>query len=185
MRKIISVIGDSHELQKKSNKQLAFETGRLLIDNNYRVMTGGLGGIMKEVLAGAKSSTNYKEGDTIGILPSFDINSANEYVDIPIATGLDVGRNQIIANASAVIIIGGGAGTHVEAALAWGFYKLIIAYGISGGCAELLAGKALDHRTRYKDIVKDVIYNVSTPEEMIITLNSNLTKYVRVHHGIN
>lgn len=184
MRKIISVIGDSHELQKYYNKQLAFETGRLLVDNNYRVMTGGLGGIMKEVLAGAKASSNYREGDTIGILPSFDINSANEYVDIPIATGLDVGRNQIIANSSAVIIIGGGSGTFVETALAWGLYKLIIAYETSGGCAELLAGKALDHRKRYKNIANDVIYNVSNPDEMIIILNSNINKYTRVHNGI-
>ncbi|MDD4984885.1 MAG: LOG family protein, partial [Dehalococcoidales bacterium] len=61
-----------------------------------------------------------KEGGvTIGILPGDDRNSANKYVQIPIATGIGYARNAILVkSAQAVIAIGGGYGTLSEIAYA-------------------------------------------------------------------
>ena len=52
---------------------------------------------------GAKSSKNYKDGDIIALVPSFDVNEVNEFADIVIPTGLDVMRNALVANASAIV----------------------------------------------------------------------------------
>ena len=67
MRKIVAVIGDA-VIEKGGDKyKLAFETGKMLVDNGFRVQSGGLGGVMEAAFMGARSSKNYKEGDTIQI----------------------------------------------------------------------------------------------------------------------
>jgi len=51
-------------------------------------------------------------GLTIGILPSEDTEEANDYVKIPIATGMGIARNIIIVRtAQALISIDGSYGT--------------------------------------------------------------------------
>ena len=72
-------------------------------------------------------------------MPSFDAETANAYADIAIPTGIDMMRNALVANADAVIGIGGGAGTMCEFAFAWSLKRLIIAYRNSGGWSEKLA----------------------------------------------
>ncbi|MFR6056852.1 MAG: TIGR00725 family protein, partial [Eubacteriales bacterium] len=90
MRKIISVIGDA-VIEKESDKfRLAYETGKMLVDNGYRVQSGGMGGVMEAAFMGAHASEKYREGDTIALIPSFDIHEANKYADIVIPTGLDM-----------------------------------------------------------------------------------------------
>lgn len=183
MRKIISVIGDG-KIEPNSNKyHTAFETGKLLVDNGYRVQSGGLGGVMEAVFIGAKSSANYKDGDTIAILPSFDAAEANEYSDIVIPTGLDLLRNAIVANADAVVAIGGGSGTLSEIAIAWSLYRLVIAYTSIKGWSRELADKKIDERERYANI-DDKVFGVENPQEMISILNEKIATYTRVHHGI-
>ena len=76
-RKIIAVIGNKQIEKDGIRYKLAFELGKALVDNGYRVQSGGLKGVMEAVLAGAKSSKNYKEGDTIALFPSFDTETAN------------------------------------------------------------------------------------------------------------
>ena len=111
MRKIVAVIGDAY-IEKNSLKyQMAYEIGKTLVDNGYRVQSGGLNGVMKAAFAGAKSSKEYKEGDTIAIIPSFDKSQVNEFADIVIPTGLDILRNAMVSNAYAVVVIGGCSGT--------------------------------------------------------------------------
>ena len=109
-RKIVSVIGNRKIEKDGIRYKIAFELGKALVDNGYRVQSGGLRGVMEAVLAGARSSEHYHEGDTIALVPSFDTETANEYADIVIPTGLDVMRNALVANAYAVIGVGGGAG---------------------------------------------------------------------------
>ena len=47
MRKMISIIGDS-KIEKDGKKyRLAFSMGKALVDNGYRVASGGLGGVME------------------------------------------------------------------------------------------------------------------------------------------
>ena len=69
MRKIVAVIGDA-KIEKPSLKyDVAFQTGKLLVDNGFRVQSGGHSGVMEAAFAGAHSSEKYREGDTIAILP--------------------------------------------------------------------------------------------------------------------
>jgi len=70
---------------------------------------------MAAACRGAKSEA----GLTIGILPGRRVEEANEWVDVPIATGLAEGRNLlIIYNADGVIALPGESGTLSEIALA-------------------------------------------------------------------
>lgn len=66
---------------------------------------------MEATCRGAKSAG----GTTIGILPGNDPGDANQYVDIPVCTGLRYARNVIVVKSGrAVIAIGGAYGTLSE-----------------------------------------------------------------------
>jgi len=106
--------------------QLAYELGKALVDNGYKVQTGGLGGVMEASMKGAKDSSKYSKGDTIAIIPSSNEKEVNDYADVVIPTGLDILRNGKVVDANAVISIGGGAGTLSEIAMAWQLFKLIV-----------------------------------------------------------
>ncbi|MDR0751327.1 MAG: hypothetical protein LBF12_01875 [Christensenellaceae bacterium] len=183
-KKIIAVIGDALISENSIKQYMAFETGKAIIDLGYRLQCGGLGGVMNAACMGAHASKNYTEGDTIGILPSFDIGLANEYVDIAIPTGLDMFRNTIVANASAVITVGGGAGTLCEVANAWTLKRLIIAYTNCEGTSQLCAGRRMDTRIRYPDISEDMVYPAKSIDQMIELLVKYIDKYSSYHTGI-
>ena len=151
MRKVVAIIGDSRCDKGSFEYKIAYETGKILIDNGYRIQSGGMNGVMEAAFEGAHTSSKYREGDTIAIIPSFDSSNCNVYADIVIPTGLDIARNIIVVNCDAVIAIGGGAGTLSEIALSWSLYKLIIAYNNIEGWSKELAGKKVDNRIRYKD----------------------------------
>ena len=153
-RKIVAVIGNKKIEKDGVRYRLSYELGKALVDNGYRVQTGGLQGVMAAVMEGARASKHYKEGDTIALVPSFDSETANEYADIVIPTGLDMLRNALVANAYAVIGIGGGAGTLCEYAFAWSLKRLIIAFENSGGWSEKLANVRIAD-DRYPDIPED------------------------------
>ncbi len=66
-------------------------------------------------------------GTSIGVLPGDDPIQANTYVDIPIATGMGIGRNIIIIrSAQAVLAIDGSYGTLSEIAFALQLGKPVI-----------------------------------------------------------
>ena len=66
---------------------------------------------MEAACRGAKSTG----GTTVGILPSSDPTNANDWVDIPIPTGMGQARNVIVVRSGkAVIAIGGRYGTLSE-----------------------------------------------------------------------
>lgn len=113
-RKIVAVIGNKSIEADGIRYRLAFETGKLLIDNGYRIQSGGLGGVMEAVFKGAHASEKYREGDTVALVPSFDAETANAYADIAIPTGIDMMRNALVANADAVIGIGRRRGYDVR-----------------------------------------------------------------------
>jgi len=59
-------------------------------------------------------------GVVVGILPSYDKKEANQYVDIPITTGMSHARNTIVVSSSDVLIaINGRPGTLSEISLAF------------------------------------------------------------------
>ncbi|MBQ9728605.1 MAG: acyl-CoA synthetase [Clostridia bacterium] len=183
-RKIVSVIGNKAIEKDGIRYKLAFALGKALIDNGYRVQSGGGKGVMAAVMAGARASEHYREGDTIAIIPSFDSEHANEYADVVIPTGLDVMRNALVANAYAVIGVGGGAGTLCEYAFSWTFNRLVIAFENSGGWSAKLANTRLDDTVRYADIPEDKVYGVTTVEDAIKILNENIDRYVTRHEPI-
>lgn len=106
---IIAVIGGGAPPDRAL--ELAEEVGRELAKRGAMVVCGGLRGVMEAVCRGAKE----EGGTTIGILPGNEPLTANDYVDIPIMTGMGSARNIIVVKTGrAVIAIDGAYGTLSE-----------------------------------------------------------------------
>jgi uncharacterized protein (TIGR00725 family) len=114
---VVAVIGDGDPRGPDAHRTLewAEEVGSLLARGGATVVTGGLGGVMRAASRGASG----EGGLTIGFLPGADAADANEYVRLPIPTGLGVARNLVVVTASdAVVAVGGRYGTLSEIGLA-------------------------------------------------------------------
>jgi uncharacterized protein (TIGR00725 family) len=121
MKKVIGVIGGRRVDKLLLNE--AEKVGRLVGKKEIVLVCGGLSGVMEAVSKGARS----EGGITVGILPQEHKKDANEYIDIPIVTGLGIGRNVIIARTADVLIsIGGEYGTLSEIAFALQMGKPVI-----------------------------------------------------------
>ncbi len=106
---IISVIGGSQPSPEA--EELAEQVGRELAKSGATVVCGGLSGVMEAVCKGAKTAG----GTTIGILPDIDPDRVNQWVDIPICTGMGYARNVIVVyTGRAVIAVDGAYGTLSE-----------------------------------------------------------------------
>jgi uncharacterized protein (TIGR00725 family) len=102
----------------------AYRVGRLIAGRGWAVVCGGLGGTME---AASKGATEVG-GVVIGVLPTYEKDSANAYVKYTIATGMGHARNVIIAaSADAVIAVGGEYGTLSEMALAMKLGRPVVA----------------------------------------------------------
>ena len=112
MRKqIVGVIG-GHTCTNEV-EQLAHNLGKKLAKVVGILVSGGLSGTMKAVCQGFKAGG----GVTIGIIPGYDKNDANKYVDIVIPTGLGLARNVLVVkSADVVVALPGKAGTLSEIA---------------------------------------------------------------------
>ena len=112
MRKtVVSVIG-GHSCTDEV-EQIAKKLGRKLAKVAEILISGGLGGTMKAVCQGFKEGG----GITIGIIPSYDKNDANKFVDIVIPTGMGLARNVLVVkSADIVVALPGEAGTLSEVA---------------------------------------------------------------------
>jgi uncharacterized protein (TIGR00725 family) len=98
----------------------AEDLGRRLAEIGLTVLCGGRQGIMEAVCRGVAANG----GVSVGILPDDDPKAANPYVTIPIATGIGIARNALVARAALCLIaIGGGYGTISEAAFGLQFTK--------------------------------------------------------------
>ncbi len=145
MKKIIAVIGGRRA--EKSLLEEAEKVGRLIARNGFALVCGGLSGVMEAAARGARA----EGGLTIGILPQDHKRDANEYIDLPIVTGMGIGRNVIIARSADVLVaIGGEYGTLSEIAFALQMGKLVIGIGtweikgiIKADDAESAMSKAL------------------------------------------
>ncbi|MCR8453723.1 MAG: TIGR00725 family protein [Crenarchaeota archaeon] len=153
----VAIIGDS-EATNADELLFAEKLGEELARMGVVVVTGGRGGIMEAVCRGAKKAG----GITVGILPGFDKNEANKFVDIVIPTGIGWARNQIVAlMADLIIAIGGRSGTLSELAYAWMYNKPIVAVKGFGGWSEKLAGSKIDDRRN------DIIHSAARVEDVI------------------
>lgn len=145
-RPIVAVIGKGQATA--ATCAVAEQLGRLLVERGFRIVTGGLGGVMEAASRGAHHATNRREGDVIGILPGADRAAANPYVDIVIPSGMGYARNVLVVQtASAVVAVGGGAGTLSEIAHAWQSDRLLVALDLEGVSGQF-AGISLDERAR-------------------------------------
>jgi uncharacterized protein (TIGR00725 family) len=112
-RRYVAVIGPSDATSQES--RAAEEIGRGLADAGAVLVCGGLGGVMSAACHGASDA----RGTTVGLLPGTDRDSANEWVQVAIPTGLGELRNGLVIRAAdAVIAVGGAYGTLSEIALA-------------------------------------------------------------------
>jgi len=120
-RSVIAVIGGKKE--SKALMKEAEEVGRMLAERGAVVVSGGMNGIMEAASKGAKAAG----GLTVGILPQDHTKEANKYIDVPVATGLGIGRNVIIARtADALIAVGSEYGTLSEIAFALQLDKPVV-----------------------------------------------------------
>lgn len=183
---IIAVIGDGFVPPESEKRAFAELLGHALNAAGYRIICGGLGGVMEAAARGAHQSPAYCDGDVIGVLPGCSPNAANVYIDIPIATGLDHARNFIIANSDAVVAVGGGSGTLSELSYAWIMCRLILAYRVPhpAGSADTfadwsarVADKRLDDKNRCPEIPGDLIFGIDTAEEAVAILAEKLPLY--------
>jgi uncharacterized protein (TIGR00725 family) len=145
MRPIIAIVGGAHA--PAPVLAAAEALGCLVVDAGFRVVTGGLTGVMAAASRGGRSAHGWFEGAVLGILPGLDPAAANPWVDVAIATGLNHARNVVVvASADVVVAVGGGAGTLSEIALAWAHGKPVIGLDVGEGWSSRLGGEVLDDR---------------------------------------
>lgn len=118
----IGVIGPREPTPQQYD--VAEQLGRRLAEIGLTVLCGGKGGVMEAVCRGSLNAG----GRPIGLIPDTEWQDANPYVAIPIASGIGVARNAIIARACfALIAVGGGYGTISEMAFGLQFGRLVLA----------------------------------------------------------
>ena len=107
----VSVIGGGTTTD--AEYETALRLGRELGSSGHDIVCGGLTGVMEGVAEGMAETP----GQVIGILPGADRRDANQYVDVPIATGIGNARNVLVVmNGVAAIAVDGGTGTLSEIA---------------------------------------------------------------------
>lgn len=182
-RPLVAVIGDAVVAPGSEKDRISEAIGRLLVDAGFRVLTGGLGGVMEAALRGARSSDRYSDGDTVAILPGHDPNEANPFADIVIASGLDHVRNSVVSHADALIAVGGGAGTMSEICMAWIYKRLIVALQLDGWSGRI-ADQPVDGRRRYPGLPDDRVYGARDADEAVRLIHDLIGQYNGQHRGV-
>ncbi len=119
---------------------MAEEVGREIAKRGGVVISGGLSGVMEAVSKGAKQAG----GLTVALLPGFDKEDANAFVDVPIATGMGFMRNTLTVRAADVVImISGGIGTLNELTVAYENKPTVVLLG-TGEWADRMPEVAFD-----------------------------------------
>jgi uncharacterized protein (TIGR00725 family) len=110
----------------RETAELAFRVGAAVAERGAVVVCGGLGGVMEAACRGAIGAG----GLTVGVLPGENVDDANEFVSVPIATGMGHARNVInVRTGSAVVALAGACGTLSEIALALAMGIPVVAVG--------------------------------------------------------
>jgi uncharacterized protein (TIGR00725 family) len=163
---IIGIIGmDEHGPEEPISPETlraAETTGRLVAERGAILVSGGRGGIMEAVSRGA----NLAGGVVVGLMPSHSKSEANEYVTVPLATGLGEMRNHLTIRASdAIIMISGSTGTLMEATISYGRKPLIVLEG-TGGWSDRLRGTLYEEQHFNQRRTSAILY-ASSPEEAV------------------
>ena len=176
MRKIIriGIIGQSErpwEPLPQKLKGISYKMGYLVAVEGWLLICGGRDGVMEHASKGAKEAG----GVTVGILPSLSMDDANEYVDVPITTGLGMGMRSelMIQTVDAIVMIGGKNGTLKELSAAYMNCKPIVIIRGTGEFADSIQN--ILYEGKYLDTRKNVeIHFADSPEEAIPILKSSL-----------
>jgi len=159
-RKQILVIGFNQSHCTETTYKAAYAVGAEVARRGLLLLTGGLGGVMEAASRGAKEAGGF----VIGIIPQENKQEANAYCDAVIATGIGFARDFITAySADAIIIVGGGAGTMIEAAAAYQKKIPIVTVRGSGGIADQLVDSYIDDRKLERILGED------SPEKAVAT----------------
>ncbi|MFQ5538107.1 MAG: TIGR00725 family protein [Gemmatimonadota bacterium] len=122
----IAVLGAAHP--DVEEYEGARRLGRSLAELGAVVLCGGLGGVMEAVARGAREAG----GTTVGVLPGPDPRAANEWITLPLATGMGEARNALLVRfGEAAVAVGGAWGTLSEIALARKMGRAVVALGTS------------------------------------------------------
>ena len=106
--------------------EIAEALGAGLADLGLTVLCGGREGVMEAVCRGVAG----RGGVSVGLLPDDSWTAANPFVTLPLATGLGVARNAVVARAAVCLVaVGGGYGTTSEMAFALQFGRPVLALG--------------------------------------------------------
>lgn len=101
------------------------EIGRRLAEENFLVYCGGGEGVMEAIAKGVSDAN----GTVVGILKGTDKVEANGHINIPVSTGIGIGRNVILAyNCDVAVAISGKYGTLSEIAYAFQLEKPVVGY---------------------------------------------------------
>ncbi|MEM9973541.1 MAG: TIGR00725 family protein [Pseudomonadota bacterium] len=122
---VVGLIGprDATPAQISAAEQIGYSLGQYGIT----LICGGKSGVMEAASRGCRNAG----GMIIGILPGSTASEANDFVSVPLPTGLGEARNMIIAKAARVLVaIGGSYGTLSEVAYGLHFSKPVI--GLEG-----------------------------------------------------
>lgn len=118
----VAVVGGSSP-DSPSIIRLATAVGRSVAGAGATLICGGLGGIMEAAARGAKE----RGGLTVGIVPSYQKETANPYIDVVVVSGLGHARNVLVAaSGDLVIALPGSHGTLSEVSVALKLGKLVI-----------------------------------------------------------
>jgi len=151
-KKQVLVIGYNADHCTDKAYQIAHRVGEEVALHGAILVTGGLGGVMEAASKGARS----RGGLVVGIIPQVEKSYANPYCDVVIPTGLGHARNFVTAySGDAVVVVGGGVGTAIEAEIAYLKAKPIVAIKGSGGVADEIGGRYLDDRCLTKVMIEE------------------------------
>ena len=129
------------------------EIGRRLAEEGYLVFCGGGAGVMEAIAKGVHD----EGGIVVGVLKGQDLEEGNKYLTVPIATGIGIARNAILAyNCDAAIAISGQYGTLSEIAYAFQLKKPVIGYKTWDIDSVVRADSPLDVVIKLKKELKNV-----------------------------
>jgi len=122
MRRLpVGIIGP--KIATRQQLEIAEKLGGDIATLGLQLLCGGKNGVMEAACKGCLEAG----GLPIGLLPDEEWTAANNYVAIPIPTGIGPARNAIIARGCQILIaIGGGHGTLSEIALALHFNRPVL-----------------------------------------------------------
>lgn len=157
-RKRVSVLGPGR--CEETTAALAEELGGRLARAGFIVVCGGLGGVMRAVCKGVREAG----GLSVGILPSEDRETANEFVDLAIATPLSHMRNYLVVlNGDMAVALQGEAGTLSELALAVKSGKPAVALGRFASLGEAYALRGIEPARDLDELMRLVEARLGQP----------------------